>query len=347
MVDHLRDQYRASERHACQVLLMVRGTYRYQSHREPWTELRMRIREIAQSRVRYGYRKIRVLLNREGWDVGKYLVYRLYKEEGLALKKRPKRKRKAARDREERFVATAPNQAWSVDFVADQLQDGTRFRALTMLDVYTRESVAIEVGQRLKGDDVVRVLNRMKRQRGVPKVLFCDNGSEFTSQAMDLWAYQSGMKIDFSRPGKPTDNAFIESFNGTFRAECLNAHWFGTLAEAKRLIEAWRQEYNESRPHRSLSDRTPNEFATECRPILTFEGRTTAWKALTAALLSQECSIYPYLCEIAQPYDYSGAYKDKSRAHFAGRMISSCALPRCWKTGGLRATSASPKLRRA
>jgi len=263
MVDHLRDQYRASERHACQVLLMGRGTYRYQGHQEPWTELRMRIREIAQSRVRYGYRKIRVLLNREGWNVGKYLVYRLYKEEGLALKKRPQRKRKAVRHREERFIATAPNQAWSIDFVADQLQDGTRFRALTMLDVYTRESVAIEVGQRLKGDDVVRVLNRMKQQRGVPKVLFCDNGSEFTSQAMDLWAYQNGMKIDFSRPGKPTDNAFVESFNGTFRAECLNAHWFGTLAEAKRLIEAWRQEYTESRPHRSLSDGTPTEFANE------------------------------------------------------------------------------------
>ena len=110
---------------------------------------------------------------------------------------------------------------------------------------------------------MVRVLNRMKQQRGVPKVLFCDNGSEFTSQAMDLWAYQNGMKIDFSRPGKPTDNAFVESFNATFRAECLNAHWFGTLAEAKRLIEAWRQEYNESRPHRSLSDRTPTEFASE------------------------------------------------------------------------------------
>jgi len=263
MVDHLRDQYRTRERHACQVLLMVRGTYRYQSYREPWTELRMRIREIAQSRVRYGYRKIRVLLNREGWNVGKHLVYRLYKEEGLALKKRPKRKRKAVRHREERFIATAPDQAWSIDFVADQLQDGTRFRALTILDVYTREGVAIEVGQRLKGDDVVRVLNRMKQHRGVPKVLFCDNGSEFTSQAIDLWAYQNGMKIDFSRPGKPTDNAFVESFNGTFRAECLNAHWFETLAEAKRLIEAWRQEYNESRPHRSLSDRTPTEFASE------------------------------------------------------------------------------------
>ena len=263
MVDHLRDRYRASERHACRVLLMVRGTYRYQSRQEPWTELRMRIREIAQSRVRYGYRKIRVLLNREGWAVGKHLVYRLYKEEGLALKKRPQRKRKAVRHRQERFVATAPNQAWSVDFVADQLHDGTRFRALTILDVYTREGVAIEAGQSLRGEDVVRVLNRVKQQRGVPKFLFCDNGSEFTSQAMDLWAYQNGMKIDFSRPGKPTDNAFVESFNGTFRAECLNAHWFGSLAEAKRLIEEWRQEYNESRPHRSLGERTPSEFASE------------------------------------------------------------------------------------
>ncbi|MBB6144468.1 transposase [Silvibacterium bohemicum] len=132
MVDHLRAKYWASERHACRVLLMVRGTYRYHCHPEPWTELRMRMREIAQSRVRYGYRKIRVLLNREGWNVGKYLVYRLYKEEGLALKKRPQRKRKAVRHREERFIATAPNQAWSIDFVADQLQDGTRFRALTI-----------------------------------------------------------------------------------------------------------------------------------------------------------------------------------------------------------------------
>ncbi len=174
----------------------------------------MRIREIAQSRVRYGYRKIRVLLNREGWNLGKYLVYRLYKEEGLALKKRPKHERKAVRHREERFIATAPNQAWSIDFVADQLQDGTRFRALTMLDVYTREAIAIEVGQSLKGDDVVRTLNRMKQERGAPKVLFCDNKSEFTSQAMALWAYQNGMKIDFSRLGKPTDNAFVESFNG-------------------------------------------------------------------------------------------------------------------------------------
>jgi putative transposase len=263
LVDYLRDQYRASERHACRVLRLVRGTYRYKSHQKEWTELRARIREIAQSRVRYGYRKILVLLRREGWKVGKHLVYRLYREEGLPLKKRPQKRRKAVKHREERFLAKEPNEGWSIDFAADQLQDGRRFRALTIIDVFTRESVAIEVGQGLRGEDVVRTLNRLKREGRTPKLLFCDNGSEFSGQAMDLWAYQNGVKIDFSRPGKPTDNAFIESFNGTFRDECLNVHWFETLAEAKQLIEAWRQEYNESRPHRALGDLTPSEFASQ------------------------------------------------------------------------------------
>ena len=190
-------------------LRLVRGTYRYQSHQNAWTELRARIREIAQSRVRYGYRKILVLLLREGWQVGKHLVYRLYKEEGLALKKRPQKRRKAVRHREERFRPTAPDQAWSLDFVADQLQDGRRCRSLTIVDVFTRESVAIEVGQSLRGEDVVRTLNKLKHEGRVPKLLFCDNGSEFAGQAMDLWAYQNSAKIDFSRPGKPTDNHYV------------------------------------------------------------------------------------------------------------------------------------------
>jgi putative transposase len=192
-VDHLVSCYRVSERRACRVLCVTRGTYRYRSYCDPRTELRMRIREIAQARVRYGYRKIRVLLNREGWQVGKHLVYRLYKEEGLALKRmKPAGRRKAVRHREEKFKPTAPNEAWSMDFVADQLQDGTRFRSLTILDVYTREAVAIEVGQSLKGDDVVRTLNRLKFDRGIPKVLFCDNGSEFTGQAMGLQKWSKG-----------------------------------------------------------------------------------------------------------------------------------------------------------
>lgn len=150
-----------------------------------------------------------------------------------------------------------------MDFVSDQLCDGRRFRSLTVVDIYTRESVAIEAGQNLRGEDVVRVLNRLKQEHGAPKMLFCDNGSEFTGQMMDMWAYRNGVKIDFSRPGKPTDNAFCESFNGTFWAECLDTNWFQTLPQAKHIMEQWRQEYNVSRPHRALADRTPAEFATE------------------------------------------------------------------------------------
>jgi putative transposase len=205
----------------------------------------MRIRELARARVRYGYRRIRVLLNREGWKVGRYLVYRLYKEEGMTLqRRRARRKRTAAVARQEKVPATRPNQIWSLDFVCDQLADGRRFRALTVVDIYTRESLAIEAGPSLKGADVVRVLNHVKSRRGSPQFLFCDNGSEFTGQAMDLWAHQNHVRIDFSRPGKPTDNAFIESFNGTFRSECLSAHWFSSLTEARQLIEDWRREYN-------------------------------------------------------------------------------------------------------
>ena len=186
MVERLVGSFQVRERRACRVLCLPRATYRYRSCLDPRTELRMRIREIAQARVRYGYRKIRVLLNREGWDVGKYLVYRLYTEEGLSLKRmKPAGKRKAASPRGERFKATAPNQGWSMDFVQDQLQSGTRFRSLTIVDVFTREAVAIEPGQSLKGEDVVRTLNRLKLDRGVPRILFCDNGSEFTCQAMD------------------------------------------------------------------------------------------------------------------------------------------------------------------
>jgi putative transposase len=263
VVNYIHDTYRVSERRACRVARVPVSTFRYDSRLEPRTALRLRIREIAKVRVRYGYRKIRVLLNREGWKVGKKLVYRLYREEGLTLRHKPRRRRRASLHRRERFRPTAANQVWSLDFVADQLVDGRRFRALTVMDVFTRESLAIEVGQRLKGPDVVSTLNEIRRERGVPKFLYCDNGSEFTSQIMDLWAYHNQVQIDFSRPGKPTDNAHVESFNGTLRAECLDIHWFASLAEAKQVIESWRREYNESRPHRSLGERTPSEFACQ------------------------------------------------------------------------------------
>ena len=170
-----------------------------------------------------GYRKIQVRLNREGWAVGKNLVYRLYREEGLMLRRRSPRRRKSMVPRVHRPTVTRPNEAWTLDFVADQLVDGRRFRALTVIDVCTRECVAIEVGQSLRGEHVVAVLNRLKVHRGTPRRLFCDNGSEFSSQLMDLWAYHNKVSIDFSRPGTPTDNAHVESFNATLRRECLNA----------------------------------------------------------------------------------------------------------------------------
>jgi putative transposase len=175
VIEYLCGGYKVSERRACRVARLARSTQRYRSQKDPQTALRFRIREIAQARVRYGYRKIRVLLNREGWQVGKKRVYRLYREEGLILRQRPRRRRQVAVHRRERTKPRAPNKVWSLDFMADQLVDGRRFRALTVVDVFTRESLAIEVGQNLKDENVVGVLNRIRQDRGVPKMLFCDN----------------------------------------------------------------------------------------------------------------------------------------------------------------------------
>jgi putative transposase len=183
--------------------------------------------------VGYGHRKIRVLLKREGWKVGKEAGISAVSGRGPDVALQARRRRFAATNRRQRCKPVAPNEVWSLDFVADQLGDGRRFRALTVVDVFIRESPAIEVGQRLKGEDVVRVLSRIGLQRAVPKTLFCDNGTEFTSQAMNLWAYHAGVRIDFSRSGKPTDNAYVESVNGMLRLECLDAHWFASLSESK------------------------------------------------------------------------------------------------------------------
>jgi len=223
--------------------------------------LRMRIREIATARVRYGYRRIEVLLRREGWVVNHKRVYRLYREEGLNLRsKRPKRRISAAH-RVERSAAGAVNESWSMDFVCDSLFDGRRFRALTIVDNFSRECVGIWVGQGIKGRDVVAVLRRLKFSRGIPKRIFLDNGPEFISRELDRWAYENGVTLDFSRPGKPQDNAMAESFNGSFRDECLNVNWFLSLDDAREKIESWRREYNDWRPHSSLENMAPKDFA--------------------------------------------------------------------------------------
>ena len=189
----------------------------------------------------------------------------MYRLEGLSLRHKRPRRNRSARLRQPKQLVSAVNEIWSTDFVADALFDGRRLRALTLVDNYTRECLAIEVGPNLKGEDVVRTLTRVTAIRGKPRTIKSDNGSEFISKAMDRWAYENGIELDFSRPGKPTDNAKVESFNGRFRSECLNAHWFLSLDNARRKIEAWRQYYNEVRPHSALKWATPAEYARRMR----------------------------------------------------------------------------------
>jgi putative transposase len=275
VVAYVASRHGYSERRACSLTCQHRSTQRKPSTRDPRLEIRQRMREIAATRIRYGYRRVHIMLRRDGWTVGRNLIWRLYREEGLALRSKRPRRRKMVVHREARCVPKCPNEAWSLDFIHDQLSNGIKFRALTVVDIYSREGLAIEVGQRLKGEHVVEVLNRLVRQRGAPKVLFADNGAEFTGQLVDLWAYHHGVRIDFSRPGKPTDNAFIETFNGSLRDECLNLHWFDTLTEARAVIEAWRRDYNESRPHMALGHRTPQEYLLLTSPSPQVKGFAT------------------------------------------------------------------------
>jgi putative transposase len=242
-------------------LAFERSSVRYVSHRSDQTPLIMRIRDLAATRTWYGYFRSYILLRRGGWLVNHKRVYRLYREDGLSLRlKRPRRNVSAA-NRERQPAASAANEMWSMDFVSDALFDGRRLRALTVVDAFNREALAIEVDQGIKGEQVVAAMTRISSSRGAPRTIRVDNGPEFISKALDRWAYENGVTLDFSRPGKPTDNAFVESFNGRLRDECLNAHWFLSLADARTKIEAWRRDYNESRPHTSLGWLTPAEYA--------------------------------------------------------------------------------------
>src|SRR5215210_1859012 len=245
-------RYTVSERRATLAARFCRSSLRYTSVRNPLLALRQRMRELAETRVRFGYRRLLVLLRREGWEVGKERFYRVYIEEGLALRRKRPWRHATAVHREQRRPATDRNDIWSMDFVTDELADGRRFRALTVIDMFTRECLAIDIGQGLGGHDVAATLERLRFERGLPQRIYCDNGTEFVSAAMDLWAYTNGVVLDFSRRGKPTDNAMIESFNGRYRADCLTAHWFSSLEDAQQKIDAFRWDYNEHHPHRAL-----------------------------------------------------------------------------------------------
>ena len=259
---YLRSHYQVSERRACSVVGQPRSVQWYKSRRPPQDALKRRIKEISEVRIRYGYKRIYVMLRREGWPVNHKRVQRLYCELGLQLRsRRPRRHVSAAHRQPPRRLAQRANEAWCMDFMADQLVSGRRIRLLTIVDVFTRECLAIDVAPRLRSEDVVRTLTKLAGVRGAPARICCDNGSEFQSRLVDLWAYTNNVQLEFSRPGKPTDNAHIESFNGSLRDECLNIHWFRSLIDAREKLEAWRIDYNESRPHKALNHRTPNEFA--------------------------------------------------------------------------------------
>lgn len=248
-------QYSVSERRACRAVKFPRSSIRYKGRRADDPKLRSRLREIAMQRRRFGSPRLTVMLRREGFKINHKRVERIYAEEGLQVRKRKKRRQTAA-PRVVIPAPTKPNERWSMDFVSDALYDGRKFRCLTVVDDLSRECPMIVVDFSLPGHRVAQELGGT----GLPAVIVCDNGPEFTGSAMDRWAHARGIKLAFIRPGKPVENAFIESFNGKFRDECLNENWFTSLRDAQEKIEAWRRDYNRNRPHSSLGNKSPEEF---------------------------------------------------------------------------------------
>jgi putative transposase len=245
---------------ACGLIGISRSLYRYQAKRSGDEELKARLIELAEQKRRYGYRRLHVLLRREGWDINRKRTYRVYHAAGLMVRRR-KRKRIAGIERSIKVPAVGPNKSWSMDFVSDGLIDGRRLRCLNIVDDFTKECLAIEVDTSLPGYRVVEVLERLMEMRGLPESVTVDNGPEFAGKVLDEWAYRKQLRLQFITPGKPQENAYIESFNGKFRDECLNEHWFISMRHARREIEAWRQEYNDIRPHSTLGYMAPREFA--------------------------------------------------------------------------------------
>jgi len=259
-VQWIQARYGLSERRACRLVGIGRSTLRYRSRaRTDESSLRQRLRELAAERPRFGYRRLHVLLRREGVIVNHKRIEWLYREEGLAVRRRT-RKRVARNGRGRAAFPGRPNQQWGIDFVSDTLAWGRRIRLFTVVDVLTREVLAIEVDTSLPGGRVVRVLERLAVARGAPDEIVLDNGPELAGKAVDQWAYERGVWLRFIEPGKPVQNAFVESFQGRLRDECLNRHWFLGLTDARHTVEIWRQDYNQARPHSALGYRPPEEF---------------------------------------------------------------------------------------
>ena len=223
--------------------------------------MRIRLKELAANRPRFGYLRLQVLLRREGWKVNHKRVQRIYNELGLNLRRQRKKKRRPSHLRVPLPPPRGPNEQWSMDFVSDSLITGRRFRTLTVIDNFSRECPLLEPSFSLTGKRVVSALERLCATRGYPKAITVDNGSEFISAAVDDWAYRNGIHLDFISPGKPVENAYIESFNGRLRDECLNVFAFNSLTDAQEKLEAWRKDYNDVRPHSSIRNLSPSEYA--------------------------------------------------------------------------------------
>lgn len=264
----MQQRYGVSQRRTSMTLGFNSASLQYNTKPNPVNEaLRERIREFASKRVRHGDRRIHVLLRREGWQVNPKRAARLYRKEGLTLRAKAPKRRPRSADQRVRLAPTGPDQVWRMDFVHDRLRgdEARKFRLLTIVDIYTRECLALEIAPGFRAAQVVQVLSRLVATRGGPTAIRCDQGTEFTAEALDQWAYNNHIELGFSRPRKPTDNAFIESFNSSVRKELLNTSWFNTLEAARRAARSWRREYNESRPHRSLANKTPKAFAESAK----------------------------------------------------------------------------------
>jgi putative transposase len=258
-VGYVQERFDVSQRRACRSLQLPRSSCRYRSRRRLRPGLTEALRRHASSRPRFGYRRLHTLLRRDGHVVNHKAVYRIYRAEGLSVRKR-RRKRIASTERRPLAAPTRPNERWSMDFVSDALADGRVFRTLNVVDDFTRECLAIEVDTSLSGARVARVLAALIAERGKPEKIVSDNGPEFTSRALDAWAHAAAVELHFITRGKPIENAYCESFNGRFRDECLNQNWFVSLGDARRRIAHWRDDYNDVRPHGSLDNMTPVEF---------------------------------------------------------------------------------------
>jgi len=252
--------FKVSAQRTCGLLLLQRSSFYYRSRKKEHIALKMRLKELAMVRVRFGYPRLTVLLKREGWAVGKKLVYRLYREMGLKMRSKSRRKLASA-NRGPVAAATSPNERWAMDFMADRLQSGRYFRTLTVIDQFTRECLKLDVAHHMSGTRVVESLERVAEWRGYPKSITVDNGTEFCSRVVDAWAYRNRVKLDFIRPGRPVENGLIESFNGRLRDECLNVHLFWSVEDAYVKLENWREDYNTERPHSALANLPPAAFA--------------------------------------------------------------------------------------